>query len=61
MWLDKLNSGGGHILVALVVFGVGVGLLLAGVAEGKEITVGAMASLWTVMRVGRDETSARQP
>jgi uncharacterized membrane protein len=51
---DWLDTGGGHIAVALFVFLVGVGLLLAHVDVGKEIVVGALASLWTSLRNAKD-------
>jgi hypothetical protein len=48
--VDWLDTGGGHILVAFLVFLVGVGLLLFRVDAGKDIAVGALASLWTSLR-----------
>lgn len=53
--VDWLDSGGGHILTAFAVFLVGVGLLLAHVDVGKEIVVGALASLWTSLRNAKRE------
>jgi hypothetical protein len=53
--VDWIDTGGGHILVALLVFLVGVGLLLARVDVGKEIVVGALASLWTSLRNAKRE------
>lgn len=52
---DWLDTGGGHVAVALFVFLVGVGLLLAHVDVGKEIVVGALASLWTSLRNAKRE------
>jgi hypothetical protein len=49
--LDWIDTGGGHILVALFVFLVGVGLVLCSVAEGKDVMIGALASLWTALRI----------
>jgi len=54
--VDWLDSGGGHITVALFVFLVGVGLLLARIDVGKEIVVGALASLWTSLRNANRES-----
>lgn len=51
--VDWLDTGGGHILVAFLVFLVGVGMLFARVDVGKEIVVGALASLWTSLRNAR--------
>jgi hypothetical protein len=53
-WID---TGGGHILVALFVFLVGVALVAGHVTDGKEVMIGALASLWTALRVNsrRDE------
>ena len=48
---DKLDSGGGHIIVALFVFLVGVGLVVFKFDLGKEIVIGALASLWTALRL----------
>jgi len=48
--VDWLECEGGHIVVALFIFVVGVLLTLAHNDLGKEITVGALASLWTVIR-----------
>ena len=45
--VDRLDTGGGHILVAFL---VGVGLLLARVDVGKDVVVGALASLWISLR-----------
>jgi len=53
--VDWLDTGGGHILVAFLVFLVGVGLLLARVEGGKEVVVGALASLWTSLRNAKRE------
>ncbi len=53
--VDWLDTGGGHIVVAFLVFLVGVGLLLARVDVGKEIVVGALASLWTSLRNAKRE------
>jgi len=51
--LDWIDTGGGHILVALFVFLVGVALVMFGVPEGKEVMIGALASLWTALRIQR--------
>jgi len=53
--VDWLDTGGGHIVVAFLVFLVGVALLLAHVDVGKEVMVGALASLWTSLRNARRE------
>jgi hypothetical protein len=53
--LDWIDTGGGHILVALFVFLVGVALVVVGVPEGKEVMIGALASLWTALRVGKQQ------
>ena len=58
--VDWLDSGGGHITVALFVFLVGVGLLLARIDVGKEIVVGALASLWTSLRNANRESPPTQ-
>jgi hypothetical protein len=50
--VEHLDTPGGHILVALFIFATGIGLLLHGNDIGKEITVGALASLWTALRIG---------
>ena len=50
--MERLNSSGGHIVVALLIFFTGVGLVLRGVDLGKEVTMGALASLWTALRIG---------
>ena len=46
-----LNTPAGHALVALFVFLVGVGLVLAGRDIGDEIVFGALASLWTAIQL----------
>lgn len=51
MKVEWVDTGGGHIIVALFVFLVGVAMSVWGVQEGKEITVGALASLWTSLRI----------
>lgn len=53
MKVDRLDTPGGHILVALFIFVVGVLLAVFKVELGKEITVGALASLWTALRTGK--------
>lgn len=57
--VDWLDTGGGHIVVAFLVFLVGVGLLAARVDVGKEIVVGALASLWTSLRNAKRDGIAR--
>lgn len=59
--LEGLDTGGGHIVVALFVFLVGVLLVVAHVSEGKEVMIGALASLWTSLRIQkRDEERKEQ-
>jgi hypothetical protein len=53
--VDWIDTGGGHILAAFLVFLVGVGLLLVHIDVGKEIVVGALASLWTSLRNAKRE------
>ena len=53
--VDWLDTGGGHILVAFLVFLVGVILLVAHVDVGKDVVVGALASLWTSLRNAKRE------
>lgn len=48
--MDRLDSGGGHIVTALFVFLVGVALVVGGFDMGREIVAGALGSLWTVLR-----------
>ena len=50
--MARLNTPGGHIIVALFIFLVGVCLVLHGADIGKEIVMGALASLWTALRIG---------
>jgi len=57
--VDWIDRGGGHILVAFLVFLVGMGLLLARVDAGKEIVVGALASMWTSLRNAKREEACR--
>jgi uncharacterized membrane protein len=52
---DWIDTGGGHIVVALFIFLVGVGLVVRHVPEGKEVMIGALASLWTALRVGKQQ------
>ena len=51
--VDWLATEGGHIIVALFVFIVGVGLVIWKIDLGNEVAVGALASLWTAIRTGR--------
>lgn len=48
--MHRLDSGGGHIVTALLVFLVGVALVVGGFDMGREIVAGALGSLWTVLR-----------
>lgn len=57
---DWIDTGGGHILVALFIFLVGVALVVCGVPEGKEVMVGALASLWTSLRVSEKRKERKQ-
>ena len=50
MNVDWLDSGGGHMLVALFIFLVGVFVVTWNVDLGREIVIGALASLWTALR-----------
>lgn len=50
---ELLDTPGGHIIVALFIFLVGVGLAVFSKDLGKEITVGALASLWTALRTAK--------
>lgn len=59
MRVDWIDSGGGHILVALFVFVIGVILVCFRVTEGKEVMVGSLASLWTVLRLNKREKEER--
>ncbi len=45
-----LDTQGGHLLVVLFVFLVGVGLVVARADLGKEVVVGSLASLWTLLQ-----------
>lgn len=49
---DWIDTGSGHIAVSLFVFSVGVAMLRYKMPEGKEVIVGALASLWTAIRPG---------
>ena len=53
--VDWIDTGGGHILVAFLVFLVGVGLVLARADVGKDIVVGVLASMWTSLRNAKRE------
>lgn len=55
--VDWQNAGGGDILVAFLVFLVGVLLQLAHADVGKEIVVGALAALWTSLRKVKRESA----
>lgn len=55
--VDWLDTGGGHILVAFLVFLTGVALLLARIDVGKDVVVGALASLWTSLRNAKHDQS----
>ena len=48
---DALDTGGGHILVALFLVLIGVALLIYGHGYGEQIAAGALGSLWTVIRI----------
>ena len=50
--VDWIDTGGGHILVAFLVFLVGVGLVLARADVGKDIVMGA-CGLHCATRSGR--------
>jgi hypothetical protein len=50
--VDWLATEGGHIVVALFGFVVGVGMVLWKGELGKEVVGGARASLWTAIRTG---------
>ncbi len=54
--LDWLDTGAGHILVALFIFLVGVGMIVARIDLGKEVVIGALASLWTRLRMNQRGT-----
>ena len=51
--VEYLDTAGGHIIVALFVFLVGVSLVCFHQDVGKEVLAGALGSLWTVLRVAK--------
>jgi len=56
-WPHDIDSGGGHILVALFVFLVGVALVAStsSLDLGREVTIAALASLWTAIKSEKRE------
>ena len=59
MSLMKLfQQEGGHITVALFVFIVGVLLLFSPHADmGKEVIIGSLSSLWTILKINKTDTT----
>ena len=55
-WID---TGGGHILVALFIFVVGVVLVACNVPKGEDVIVGALGSLYTSLRSTQRDQAAR--
>ena len=49
-WLESLNTSGGHILVLALGILFGAVLLHKGMAEGKEVLIGASAALLAILR-----------
>ena len=45
-----LEGEGGHLAITLLVFLIGVAMSIGHVAEGHEVIVGALASLYTLLR-----------
>lgn len=60
-----MEGEGGHLAVVLFVFAVGVGMTIGHVDGAKEVLVGALSSLYTLLRTGsKGETTdgnGRQP
>lgn len=54
---EALDTGGGHILVALFLVVLGVALLYTGRDYGKEVAAGALGSLWTAIRISNKPTA----
>lgn len=48
--IDQLDTPGGHIVVALLVFLVGVVMIVLKLPKGDEIVAGALACLYTSLR-----------
>jgi hypothetical protein len=50
LFIEGLDTPGGHILTCLLLIFVGAGLLKIGVSRGEELIVGAGAVLFAAMR-----------
>lgn len=46
----NVDTPGGHILVCLLLIGIGVVLLKVGIAKGEDLIVGATSVLWAAFR-----------
>ena len=51
MKFEQIDSSGGHIVCALLIFFVGASLYALHLDYGKEIMSGALGSLWTLLQV----------
>jgi len=51
--MNSLDSPGGHILITLMIFATGIVMYIKGIEYGKEISAGALGSLWTLLQTRR--------
>ena len=56
--INALDCGGGHIIVALFVFVVGIGMVAFRLPKGEDVIVGALASLWTSLQTKKPSTAS---
>ncbi len=49
-YIDWLDTPSGHIVVTLILLMVGVVMQVCHIPQGSEISAGALASLYTVLR-----------
>lgn len=48
--MDRLDTCAGHILVAFLIFSIGVAMAAKGMPKGDEVIAGALACLYTSLR-----------
>lgn len=61
IWLDSFDTPGGHILMLLMLIGVGILMVALHLAKGEDILIGAFGALLALLRGTTSNGSASHP
>lgn len=59
--LDGIDTPGGHILVLFALVFIGISCVKGGIAEGKDILIGAFGALLALLQLKRSEAKQAPP